>query len=29
MGQQPGADNAFRADIEGYEDNKIVIRYGR
>jgi hypothetical protein len=29
MGQQPGADNAFRAKIEEYEDNKIVIHYGR
>ena len=29
MAQQPGADNLLKARISGYENNKIVIRYGR
>ena len=29
MGQQPGADESFRAHTSQYEGDKLVIRYGR
>jgi hypothetical protein len=29
MGQQPGADGSFRAQINQHDGEKIIIRYGR
>jgi hypothetical protein len=29
MGQQPGADPSFRSSIKNYEQDGVVIRYGR